>query len=211
MGRPTAIGRVVTSAAITGGGGITDTLSGAGLVAAMDLHTMAATLAMREDKMKLRSMISPTLFGITKGRPAVLGEGRATFNSERPADIRVRMDRNVVQGEIQGIDDHGPGRLSCKPSDFLREFGPKPNPDTVHLHGIIGVIGHIQVIVVDLAGSEKREHDLGVTPILKEPGYRDSARGDNDVARALVIGECKLHAILPLGRQNDRSSGYLSV
>ena len=56
-GAPMDIGRVATLAAITGSEGITDTLSGAVLVAAMDLHTMAATLAMREDKAKLRSII----------------------------------------------------------------------------------------------------------------------------------------------------------
>src|SRR5207245_5883238 len=56
-GAPTGIGRVAISAAITGSERITDTLNGAALVAAMDLHTMAATLAMREDKAKLRSII----------------------------------------------------------------------------------------------------------------------------------------------------------
>ena len=57
MGRPMDIGRVAASAAITGSEGITDTLSGAVLVAALDLHTIAATLVMREDKAKLRSII----------------------------------------------------------------------------------------------------------------------------------------------------------
>ena len=46
MGRPTGIGVAATSAAITGSVGITDIMSGAVLIAAMDADTIAATLGM---------------------------------------------------------------------------------------------------------------------------------------------------------------------